>query len=86
MGANCPDRHRFLPATSEDARLCLEGWKGPRALTRGGRWEMVVRAIGRPLSLSEGTDGFGQNEAAYRYVTSFDWLWRLKRKKMEDRR
>lgn len=47
---------------------------------------MVLRAIGQAFSLSEGEDGFSQNEAAYRQVTSFDWLQGLKRKNTEDRR
>lgn len=43
-----------------------EGLKVARALTWDGRWEMVLRAIGQAFSLSEGEDGFNQNEAAYR--------------------
>ena len=57
-----------------------------RALTWDGRCKIVLGAIGQALSLSEGKDGVSQNEAIYRYVTSFDWLQRLKRKNMEDRR
>lgn len=43
---------------------------------------MVSRAIGQAFSLSEGKDGFSQNEAAHRYATRFDCLQRLMRKDM----